>query len=159
MILGLASKTCRVIILSAQHVSFLKTDEDQNQRNIYCLASKRWDEGTPCDTLPPPNIISGSIYMNWHEKSYFIILNSGLTAALLTESQMTGKKSLSVLVFTEMMTVDSLSLTPFKIIHQIGEIPKKNDIFNLIYHDFLLQILSRDLNWQMWMTYLTNCAS
>ena len=61
--------------------------------------------------------------MNWHEKSYFIILNSGLTAALLTESQMTGKKSLSVLVFTEMMTVDSLSLTPFKIIHQIGEIP------------------------------------
>ena len=38
---------------------------------------------------------------------------------------MTGKKSLSVLVFTEMMTVDSLSLTPFKIIHQIGEIPKK----------------------------------
>ena len=63
--------------------------------------------------------------MNWHEKSYFIILNSGLTGALLTESQMTGKKSLSVLVFTEMMTVDSLSLTPFKIIHQIGEIPKK----------------------------------
>ena len=85
--------------------------------------------------------------MNWHEKSYFIILNSGLTGALLTESQMTGKKSLSVLVFTEMMTVDSLSLTPFKIIHQIGEIPKKNDTFNLIYHDFLLQILSRDLNW------------
>merc|ERR1712198_338726 len=90
-----------VLILSAQHVSFLKTDEDQTQRNIYCLASKLWDEGTPCDTLPPPNIISG------------------LTAALLTESQMTGKKSLSVLVFTEMMTVDSLSLTPFKIIHQI----------------------------------------
>ena len=54
------------------------------------------------------------------ETVYIKHCSPGLTSILLTEGQMSGKKVLSLLVYIDVMKVDSLSVSPFKIIHKIG---------------------------------------
>ena len=104
VVMSLAADTCTVLLLGSRHVSQLKSEEDTC--GVHCLVTKKWEGVTPCPTLPSPNIVSG------------------LLASLLTEGQMTGKRVMAIITFTEVMTVDSLSLEPFKVIHKLDAVTK-----------------------------------
>ena len=105
VILGLANTaTCYVLVLTTNHVSTVKSETEDVRKNVYCLMTKTWDSpAPPCSVLPQPNFVSG------------------LVASLLTLAQVTGSKMLAVLVICEVLSVDSLSLGPFTIIHSLGE--------------------------------------
>ena len=104
LVMSLASDTCSVLILASRHVSQLRSEEDTC--GVHCLVTKKWEGDRPCPTLPSPNIVSG------------------LLASLLTEGQMTGKRVMTIISFTDVMAVDSLNLEPFKIIHKIEAVDK-----------------------------------
>ena len=104
VILSLANTaTCHVLVLTSHHVSTVKSETEDDRRNVYCLMTKTWESPAPCSVLPQPNFVSG------------------LLASLLTQAQMNGAKMLAIIVISEVMSVDSLSLGPFTIIHSLGQ--------------------------------------
>ena len=68
VILSLATDTCVVLVLSASHVSQLKSDEETS--NVYCLKTKSWEDKTPCNILTAPNISTGIKTFNIKHKVY-----------------------------------------------------------------------------------------
>ena len=99
------SDTCHVLVITARHVSQLRV-ADPRASAVYCLGTKLWSEERPCPSLPQPSIISG------------------VTAALMTRGQVSGRRVLAIIVFTEILRPDSLSLEPLKIIHKIGSVSR-----------------------------------
>ena len=57
LLLTLATSSAHVIVLTARHVSDLKSDDPGT--TTHCLATDSVTAPPPCPTLPQPNIISG----------------------------------------------------------------------------------------------------
>ena len=90
-----------------RHVSELKSDQSWHPTTpVYCLHTKTWTGPTPCPSLPQPNIVSG------------------LPAAVLTRAQMHGQKALMVMVYNEVLVVDSLTLAPLSVCHKLDVVTK-----------------------------------
>ena len=99
-VLQLASReNCHVVVLVSRHLSQLRTSQPQT---VYSLATKAWAEALPCPALPPPNLLTG------------------LAASVLTAGQLSGHRVALLLSYSEVLTVDSLSLASFSHIHDIG---------------------------------------
>ena len=104
VILDLANTaTCHVLVLTSRHVSTVKLEAEDCRSNVYSLMTKTWDSPAPsCPGLPQPNFVSG------------------LVASLMTQAQMIGGRMAAILVISEILSVDSLSLEPFTVIHKLG---------------------------------------
>ena len=88
-----------MVVLVTRHLSQLRTSQPQS---VYSLATKDWAQALPCPALPPPNILTG------------------LAASVLTAGQLSGHRVALLLSYSEVLTVDSLSLASFSPIHDIG---------------------------------------
>merc|ERR1711874_968484 len=93
LLLTLATATAHVIVLTARHVSELKSDDPAT--TTHCLATDHVTSPPPCASLQRPNIISG------------------LAAAVLTLCQVRGKAATLLVHWAEVLTPDSISLAGF----------------------------------------------
>jgi len=94
--------SCHVLLLTARHLSQLTGQLSQPE--VFSLTTRHWGGVLPCRQLPTPNFLTG------------------LTASLLTEGQLSGHKIALLVSYSDVLTVDSLTLEPFNIIHKIDAV-------------------------------------
>jgi len=101
-VLGLADGGCKIICLTARHISEYRVEEsDQDETVTRSLISASFPEPEPAKKLEVPNILTG------------------LSAGVLSISVVKGFPCLLLVNYVDVLTADSISLQGFQNIHKL----------------------------------------
>ena len=100
-LLSLAAAACPVLVLTARHTSQLADSNGVAGATLHSLTSKAWPGPLVCPALPQPALLAG------------------LPSALLTCAQVSDVSLCTFVCYTDVLTVDSLTVAPFLVINQL----------------------------------------